>query len=355
MSPARATEPGYPIDFVITWVDGSDPAWLAEKARWTGDAAAAAEHGVDGAIYEDRDIRFRDWGLLRYWFRGVERFTPWVRTVYFLTWGHVPAWLDTSHPKLHVVRHEEFIPSEYLPTFSSHTIEWNMHRVPGLAERFVYFNDDMFLLKETCPEVFFKRGLPCGEAVLSPRRVLKEDWFFVPITNGALLNEHFSPRECIKASPGKWLNPLYGADVLRTILLLPYPKFFALKEDHLPHSFLKSSFDKVWAAEPEFIDATCRHRVRVNTDANQWLVEWWQYCEGAFMPRSPKVGRVFGGAGRDSDGIDAAVDYISHQRGHMVCVNDNALIGDVDAARAAIAAAFEQILPERSSFELEQS
>ena len=346
----------YPIDFVITWVDGSDPAWLDEKARYTGEGARAIADdpaASDFTASDDRDIRFRDWDLLRYWFRGVERFTPWVRTVHFVTWGHLPGWLDTGHPRLHVVNHRDFIPEKYLPTFSSHAIEWNMHRIPDLAEHFVYFNDDMFLLKETGPEVFFKDGLPCGAAIHSPSSVLKDDWFFVPVTDAALLSKHFSPRACIKAHPGKWLNPCYGADVLRTVLLLPYPKFYGMLEDHLPHSFLKSSFDAVWAAEPEFIDATCHHRFRSNTDVNQWLVEWWQYCEGTFMPRSPKVGKCFGSTGAAGQGIGDAVAYITQQKGHVACVNDSALINDFDDSGDRLAAAFESILPERSSFERE--
>ena len=56
-------------------------------------------------------------------------------------------WLNTKHPKLNIVCHEDFIPQKFLPTFNSHTIEWNFHRIPGLTEQFVYFNDDMFLLK----------------------------------------------------------------------------------------------------------------------------------------------------------------------------------------------------------------
>ncbi len=33
---------------------------------------------------------------------------------------------------------------EYLPVFNSQTIETVLHRVPNLAEYFVYFNDDFF-------------------------------------------------------------------------------------------------------------------------------------------------------------------------------------------------------------------
>ena len=79
-----------------------------------------------------------------------------MRKVHFVTWGHIPQWLNTKHPKLNIVCHEDFIPQKFLPTFNSHTIEWNFHRIPGLTEQFVYFNDDMFLLKPVYMEDFFK-------------------------------------------------------------------------------------------------------------------------------------------------------------------------------------------------------
>ena len=63
------------IDFVLPWVDGGDPAWRAERARYAPEAA-------DGDASE---VRYRDWGTLKYWFRGVDRFAPWVRKVHFIT------------------------------------------------------------------------------------------------------------------------------------------------------------------------------------------------------------------------------------------------------------------------------
>ena len=95
---------GYPIDIVIPWVDGSDPAWRAERAKY--DPSATSDNSEE---------RFRDWDTFRYWFRCIEKNAPWVRTIHFVTWGHLPGWLDPSHPKLHIVNHRDFIPEEYLP------------------------------------------------------------------------------------------------------------------------------------------------------------------------------------------------------------------------------------------------
>ena len=71
------------IDFVVLWVDGNDPEWRAEKAKY------------QGAVTDDSNSvnRFRDWGLMPYWFRAVEKFTPWVHKIHFVTCGHVPEFL----------------------------------------------------------------------------------------------------------------------------------------------------------------------------------------------------------------------------------------------------------------------
>ncbi len=106
------------IDFVIFWVDGSDVEWQKKKAFYKGTAL------------QNSDVRFRDWGLLRYWFRAVEKYAPWVNRVYFVADNQRPEWLNYNHPKLAYVDHQDFIPSKYLPSFQSNTIEDKKHRIP---------------------------------------------------------------------------------------------------------------------------------------------------------------------------------------------------------------------------------
>ena len=126
------------IDFVITWVDMDDPAWQADFAKYSGNRANT-KNGVSKA-------RFRDYGFLKYWFRGVEKFAPWVRKIHFVTSGQKPEWLDETNPKIHLVNHKEYIPEQFLPTYNSVVIERYLHKIPDLAEHFVYFNDDFYLI-----------------------------------------------------------------------------------------------------------------------------------------------------------------------------------------------------------------
>jgi hypothetical protein len=65
------------IDFVITWIDMNDPKWQQEFALYSGK--------IDNTKNEISEARFRDYGFLKYWFRGVENFAPWVRKIHFVT------------------------------------------------------------------------------------------------------------------------------------------------------------------------------------------------------------------------------------------------------------------------------
>ena len=138
----------FPVDVVYTWVDGSDPTWLAKKA-----SASATSHTLpptSAAV-----TRFVSRGELKYSLRSLEMYAPWIRRVWLVTDGQVPFWLDTTHPKVRMVDHTEIIPAQYLPTFNSHVIEAHLHRIPDLAEHFLYFNDDVLLARPTSAEYFF--------------------------------------------------------------------------------------------------------------------------------------------------------------------------------------------------------
>ena len=101
------------IDFVVTWVDGSDPKWLAEKKKYNSSINV-----------EEEICRYRDMKIFKYWFRAVEKYTPWVNKIYLITWGHLPDWINTSNEKLVIVNHEDYIPKKYLPTYNSNVIKY---------------------------------------------------------------------------------------------------------------------------------------------------------------------------------------------------------------------------------------
>ena len=137
------------VDFVILWVDNNDPKWQKDFEYYS-----FKEKGIKS------EIRFRSWDNLHYWFRGVEKFAPWVNNIFLITSGHLPNWLDTSKKNLKIIKHSDFIPETYLPTFSSPVIEMFVHKIENLSEHFVMFNDDFFIINHVNQERFFKNKLP---------------------------------------------------------------------------------------------------------------------------------------------------------------------------------------------------
>lgn len=141
----------FPVDVVYTWVDGSDPAWIARKeAAWKG--AGPGDHH-DFAANPGRFISHEE---LRYSLRSLEMYADWVRYVYIVTDDQVPGWLNQDHPKVRVVSHRElFGEAGVLPSFNSHAIESQLHHLPGLAEHYLYLNDDVLFGRPVAPDLFF--------------------------------------------------------------------------------------------------------------------------------------------------------------------------------------------------------
>ncbi|MGP4992339.1 Stealth CR1 domain-containing protein [Glutamicibacter ardleyensis] len=145
------TDIDFEIDAVYTWVNGSDSEWQAIKAGalQVGDSESFVHQAVS-------DARFADHDELRYSLRSIDQFAPWIRKIWIVTAGQTPEWLDTSNPSVEIVDHKDIWPSSAgLPNFNSHAIESNLHRIPGLARHFLYFNDDCVLTRPLSPSVFY--------------------------------------------------------------------------------------------------------------------------------------------------------------------------------------------------------
>lgn len=326
------------IDFVVPWVDDTDPLWLEKKAKYIG---TEIKEG-------NTEARYRDWDTLKYWFRGVEKFAPWVRYIHFVTDNQKPEWLNTDHPKLKWVKHTDYIPEEYLPTFSCQAIEWNLHRIKDLAENFVYFNDDVFLIDKTKPEDFFIDGKPCDLPCLGP---LYPDGFFSHIlfNNIDLLNRHFSLKNSIKINPIKWIkNQSFGG----LFKLLYYGKRDLIPNSvshHIQTSFNKKTFEILWEKEQELIHSTCLNKSRTKNDITSYCVRDWQIFSGEFVPHKP-IGTLFHTATLNYS--DEAVEYLRKQKGKVICLNDSEDEDNFELHKKMIIAEFEKLLPDKSSFEL---
>lgn len=328
------------IDFVIPWVDGSDPDWCEKKAKYSG------LNTGNGNIA----ARFRDWEILKYWFRAVEKYAPWVRCIYFVTDNQKPEWLNLDHPKLRWVKHTDYIPEEYLPTFCSRTIELNFHRIEGLAEQFVYFNDDMFLNAAVKPEDFFVNGKPCDSAIFTAFTSCdaSDTYIHAQCNVMAVINSHFHKREVLKKHWCKFYNLLYGKYLVKNIYFSAIKWFSNFQNGHIPSSMLKSTYEEVWQKETTLLHKTSENKFHSMSDVNQYIMSYYNICSGRFVPRSPHFGKCYG-IERDDQEMIADILKGKHK---VICVNDHPYVTDYEAEKAKLIEVFEKKFPQKSSFEL---
>ncbi|MGM9806424.1 MAG: stealth conserved region 3 domain-containing protein [Candidatus Aphodosoma sp.] len=328
------------IDFVITWVDSNNPIWQNAFYSYLPKSQS---------LYDLRDIRFRNWENLRYWFRGVEKFAPWVNKIHLITCGQVPDWLNLNAPKLHFVKHSDYIPDIYLPTFSSRPIALNLHRIKELSEHFVLFDDDCFLIDKVEPERFFRKGLPCDMAAFNALSLSPNGVFTHNIVNNIeIINVAFNKHEMLRRHLRKWFTLQAGTKLLRTLSLLPWPLFTGFYDHHLPQGYLKSTFEEVWEKHEDILLRTTASRFRSITDVQIWLFRYWQLVKGDFVPLN--VNRDGAWFSISDDSLSRIVKTIECQNKKIVCLNDGE-VSSFEAAKDRINAAFQKILPEKSSFE----
>ena len=328
------------IDFVITWVDMNDPKWQNDFANYSGK--------INKFKNEVTEARFRDYGLLKYWFRGVEKFAPWVRKIHFVTCGQKPEWLDPNHPKIQMVDHKDYIPNEFLPVFNSSLIEIYLHKIPNLAEKFVYFNDDFFIINHLKPERFFKNNLVNDIAAFRTNLGMSL-WSKCLKNNIRVINQHFDKKAVFKIHSEKWLNPMYANKAKWNYILLPYNKFITLRTPHNAQPYTKQLFREVWDKVGVELTEMSHNRFRSPNDFTQELFRTWQICSGEFNPYNtyndtkmfPLIFKT-----------KKAVEAIRNQSYTLVCINDNEHIKDFENTTYQLQEAFDSILSEKSKFEL---
>ncbi|MFZ6749557.1 Stealth CR1 domain-containing protein [Undibacterium sp. Ren11W] len=214
-----------PIDIVYLWVNGADPAWRNKRQQALLDAGAPRAR--DLAVHGDVAGRYRDNEELRFNLRALEKFYPEHGHIYLVTDGQTPDWLD-AHPRLSVIDHSELIPPAALPVFDSGHIESYLHHIPGLAERFIYLNDDVFFGAEVDPALWFGTE---GLAVFTEKTKVP-DYDQLQAHESALVNASVLSKH--------WLSRRYPQ-------YRHAPRIFA----HSPRPMLKSLLYELELAAPE--------------------------------------------------------------------------------------------------------
>jgi len=325
------------IDFVVSWVDGSDQLWQAERKKYS---AKAYEDGGPGL--------YKDLGLFKYWFRTIEKYAPWVNNIFLITFGHVPNWLNINNSKLKIIKHDEYIPKKFLPTFNSNVIEINMHRIKELSEHFVYFCDDMFLNKPISPDFFFKDNLPCDYIELTNFTEDKLTLYGKIISNDTYnIAKTFDFRKVIELNYDKIINELYTNDINQNNQIEIKSEYFrGIKLHHNPTAYLKSTFLDIWDTLPGLMEKTSLNRFRNFNDISHHMFRCWQLMSGEFIPTSPWERNAFYDILNDNK---IAVDAILSQKPACICLNE---LQETEPSKIAnIVNAYEAICPYKSSFE----
>lgn len=293
------------MDVVITYVNGLDPLWVADYEKYVGKSVIAK--------------RFRDWGLLKYIFRGIQAYMPFVDNVFLVVAreSQVPEWLDRG--RVRVVLHRDIIPEEYLPVFNSSSIEMFLHRIPGLGERVLYLNDDFFPVRECRLEDLF----PDGKPVIGMSRQL-----FVAGNDFRYLVRH-SDRLARKAA-GKLPSPFY------------------LRPQHICYALLKSRCDEAFeASREEILSSVTRLRERANYNIYYFL-DYIHYCGDSVDRRMSKKHFSLAVAG-----LEEICGFLGSPTADFVCINDVQMTDEkFERYGKGIRRAFEERLPDKSVYEL---
>lgn len=278
-----------PVDIVFSWVDGSSTEFQRQRA------ARMAEYVVGEG--DDGPARYRHVDELRYALRSVHMHAPWVRRIFIATDSPAPAWL-LDHPKVTIVRSEEFFADpSVLPTHNSHAVEAQLHRIDGLAEHFLYSNDDMFFGRPVEPELFFTPGgvskfVECevriGAGPTAPRRSGHDNALRV---NRALLRERF------------------GRTIVRDL-------------EHCAAPLRRSVVAELEASFPEDFARTAAARFRSATDISvtNCLYHYYALMTGrAVTTRTPRVRYVQTTMAKSLRHMDALAE---RRDVDMFCLND---------------------------------
>jgi Stealth protein CR2, conserved region 2/Stealth protein CR3, conserved region 3/Stealth protein CR1, conserved region 1/Stealth protein CR4, conserved region 4 len=249
---------GFPIDVVYTWVDGGDPDWRRRKELALAGNPWVREVHRQAA----NDSRWVSRDELRFSMRSLHAFAPWVRHVYLVTDGQAPAWLDLDHPRLTLVGHEEiFGDTGALPTFNSQAIESRLHRIPGLAEHFLYFNDDVLLARPVTPDLFFTAG---GLTRFFPSPSLVD-----PAPRGP----GDRPADAAAKNNRRLIEETFGRVLTRKMM-------------HTPHPARRSVLAEIESRFAEPVRGTAEHRFRHPDDVSvlSSLQQYYAYLTGRAVP-----------------------------------------------------------------------
>lgn len=300
-------------DYVFPYVNMEDEIW---KKSYT------EERRKLNLSTDINPVRFRDNGRLKYLFRGIDKFMPWINKVHMIVSNieQVPDWIDQD--KVHIVLHKDIIPSEFLPTFNSTAIEMFLANIPDLADTFIYGNDDMYPIRKIEESDYFENNVP--KIHLKSDKGLKTQFKKVEYNSQRIVADYFK-------------------------IELQDPNKFFYKVEHtlapLTKEICKIVSDKF---KDEIYNSITPFREEKNI--NQYIYTYYAYFSGIYLPSN----RTYKYRGLSKVTNDDIFDMIKKQIADTVCLNDcskNEVLIRYFNRRAL--EAFEDILSEKSKYEKE--
>ena len=292
------------MDIVITYVNGLDPVWQKEYEKHTNTPIV--------------EKRFRDWGTLKYLFRGIEKNMPFIRKVHLVVSGEsqIPEWLNRK--EVNVVLHQDIIPAHLLPTFNCNPIEMHLHNIKDLDEEYLYFNDDIFPLLPCQPTDFFRNG----KGVLGMSRHI--------------------------FSWGMFRKICRNSNDLAYTLIQKQPSITFLRPQHVCTPMLKSEVTEVYELAKEKI-LSSMSATRTDKNLNQYLYLDYMYLKGNII--NERISKKHFSVGIVS--ASKLREFIENPTHKLTCINDVQLTDTrYEELRSVLLSAFNNALPNKSKFEI---
>ena len=281
----------FDIDYVFTYVNNNEPIWQASFKKY------CIDHDCITKLDSINGSRYNDMGLLPFLVEGIKKNMPWIRKIHIVVSNveQLPKNI-VDDERVHVVVHNDIIPSRYLPTFNSQTIEMFLPMIEGLSEHFIYGNDDMFPIGPLSPLDFFNED---GTKI----RVNIKQYKLTLISN-TFRKVCFNNTKDVITSFG-----------FKTNLNLDKKQYY--RPYHSISPMLKSHCMEVWNKCKSLIEAHL-NAFRTSKQHNQYIFLIYSYLIGCVEP-TPYVFKYVSCANPPME----IIKEILNTNNQVICINDN--------------------------------
>lgn len=234
------------IDVVIPWLNPTDK-WFNEYKNYC----------------EDEDpCRIRDLQTMQPTLKGIIKNMPWVNHIWLIVYDEEQLenldWPELKNEKIRIVYHRDIIPKDFLPNFNSCITSMFLHKIDGISENVIYFNDDMIINKFIAADNYFHNGKSVHQKSIRERK-----------------------------TAGKHIN-MWGYITESThdlLKIITKGKDYSIQNYHMPNPLKIGMYKFLWKKYGTELLATCKNaKIRQKhsislVDLAYWLEEIYDLCE----------------------------------------------------------------------------